>query len=1497
VTAFFTTVRSQGAILPPDLLQRIVDRDPTLGGLTPESYHLGGETIGEATSRAWAKLQKAWTAFREAEARLAETDLGTSLTRERWLLLLFQDLAYGRLQTAKAVEVERKSFPISHAWGEHTPIHLVGWRVDIDKRTPRVAGAAGASPHGLVQEFLNRSAAHLWGFVSNGFTLRLLRDNASLTRQAFVEFDLRGMFDGEVYADFVLLWLLCHQSRVEGDPPAVCWLERWSLAAREQGTRVLNRLRDGVKQAIEALGAGFLGHASNQALRERLQTGVLAKEDYYQQLLRVVYRLLFLMVAEDRGQLLHPASSEEARRCFLEHYSLQRLRRLAQRLRGTRHGDLWQGLTVVMRALGDDAGSPALGLPSLGSTLWARQSVPDLDGAALSNQALLAAVRALASTSEAGSLRPVDYRNLGAEELGSVYESLLELQPLLDVRNARFTLETVAGSERKTTGSYYTPSSLIDCLLDSALDPVLEEAASKPNPEQAILALKVCDPACGSGHFLIAAAQRIGKRLASVRTGELEPSPEEVRRALRDVVGHCIYGVDLNPMAAELCKVSLWLEAMEPGRPLSFLDHRIQVGNSLLGTTPALLAGGIPDEAFVALEGDDPAVVRDLKRRNKGEREGQTSLFVGLGGTAESLHDRLAALANEVEGLGDASIAEVHRKEEGYRRLAESEEYQRARLVADAWCTAFVYRRVQNGPVSVTQDVLRRIGQDPNGIPRTTVQEVERLAMQYMFFHWHLAFPEVFRSPKPAEETMNGFDVVLGNPPWEHTELKEKEWFATRNPEIASARTAVQRKRMIDELAHSDPHLHLAFAEAKRHHDGVALFLGNGGRFPLCGRGRINTYAVFAELMRSLLSSMGRVGCIVPSGIATDDTTKHFFQAVIGGRELVSLYDFENREGLFPAVDSRQKFCLITFSSRGRPVARGADFAFFLRGVPDLSSSERHFALTPEDIALLNPNTRTCPVFRSQRDAQITKGVYRRMPVLIREGPPEENPWGLTFSQGLFNMASDSAVFHAREDLEAEGWQLEGNVLVRGEERYLPLYEAKMVGMLDHRAANVVRSATAVIRQGQPEEISLAEHLDPSRLPMPRAWVTAKDVEERLQGRWGRLWLLCWRDVTSPTNERTVIVTVIPRVGVGHTMPLLLASNGDMAGVIGLLGNLASFVLDYVARQKVGGIHLTYSHLTQLPLLAPASYVRPPKWDDHVTTADWLTPRILELTYTAWDLQSFAKDCGWDGPPFRWDGERRALLRAEVDAAFFHLYGMERADVGYILQTFPIVKRNDERTYGEYRTERLILERYDALAHAIETGVPYQTFLNPPPADQRVTHVPAVHAAPAPAARVLPFRRLGRAPKLNERYVTAVPLLTLKAAAGGFGEVQAVEFDEWVEPTNPPRLQKGMFVAQVTGRSMEPEIPDASYCLFRYVRPGSREGKVVLVQLHGHSDPETGGGYTVKRYHSEKVEDEDGGWRHARIVLKPANPAHDPIVLEAEEGGEVKVVAELVKVL
>ena len=975
----FSTVRTEGGILPSDLLERIASGDNQLPGIEPEAYHLNKfERIGEAVNRSWSHLLGAWKSFQDTMEGLPESDLATGLTRDRWLLPLFQELGYGRLPRASTREVDGKTYPISHFW-HVSPIHLLGCRLSLDRRQKGVAGAAQSSPHGLVQDFLNRSDDHLWGFVSNGYLLRVLRDHHSLTRQAYVEFDLQAIMDGEQYSEFLLLWLVCHQSRLEAEKTEECWLERWFQTSREEGVRALDHLRDGVETAIARLGSGFLRHRHNQKLRDALYDGSLDTQEYYRQLLRLIYRMIFLFVAEERNVLLDPTTSESARSRYMKFYTTRRLRDLAGRRRGGPHCDLWRGLHLVMTNLNE--GCEELGLPGLGSFLWDEEAIGCLTDTDISNEDLLGAVRSLSHISDGKQVYPVNWRNIGSEELGSIYEALLELHPQMNQKTAMFELDTAAGNERKTTRSYYTPASLVDCLLDSALDPVLKEVAEEDDPEAAILDLKVCDPACGSGHFLVAAARRIAHRLATVRSDGDEPSPEAVQMALRNVVGRCLYGVDINPMAVELCKVSLWMEALEPGRPLSFLDAHIQCGNALLGTTPALLKGGVPDDTFNAIEGDGKTICAEFRKRNKKEREGRQQDF--FSGGRDAPWNRLGDLASELanlDNLSEDSVEDVKKKQRQYEEMVTSTPYAFSHLWADAWCAAFVWKKNQKaldkGLIPITEDTFRLIEKNPNALNKRIQSEIQRLFRRYQFFHWHLAFPGVFRVPGRKEQPDNevtgwsgGFDVVLGNPPWERIKLQEKEWFAERVPEIADAPNAAQRKDMIDALAQSEPDIFRSFLSEKRKSEGESHFVRNSNFYPLCGRGDVNTYALFAELNWNLICANGKVGCVVPSGIATDNTTRLFFENIVSSGWLQNLYSFDNSEGIFPAVKRSTRFCLLTLQSA--EVQNHMEFVFYAKNVNEALDPKRRFPLSKEEFDLLNPNTRTCPVFRSRKDAEL----------------------------------------------------------------------------------------------------------------------------------------------------------------------------------------------------------------------------------------------------------------------------------------------------------------------------------------------------------------------------------------------------------------------------------------------------------------------------------------------------------------------------------------------
>lgn len=1354
-------IRVEGGIFPATLFQRLTAGEiGTTESRTAASYGLvGSETMRDAANRAWSYLTGAWQDWRKAQAAAPGGHEGTAaaLARDKWLLVLLRELDYGRLpaKTGGIQVGDAEPFPISHLW-QHVPIHLLGPGVDLDRRNPGVAGASRA-PQAMVQDLLNRSDDHLWAILSNGRRLRLLRDSTALAGSAFVEFDLEAIFDGELFAEFLLLWQTCHASRLDlrpvkdGEPtPADCWLELWRADSVRAGSRALERLRVGVENALQHLGTGFLRHPDNRELIEALRTGKLTREDFHRHLLRLVYRLLFLFVTEDRNLLLAPGGDPVAAARYQDYLSTQRVRRQARQRHGSpAYADLWRGQRLVLAALGSD-GEPALGLLALGGLFDAEEGQGEpLLAAELDNEAFLEAVRDLAwMVDNRSRVQPVDYRNLGAEELGGVYESLLELVPQVSVDDHTFTFERLSGNERKTTGSYYTPPALVSALLDSALDPVIDDAVrgtrDADEAERALLGLRVCDPACGSGHFLVAAARRIARRLAAVRSGEEEPTPDAVRHALRDVVGRCVYGVDINPMAAELAKVSLWLEAMEPGKALGFLDARIRVGNSLLGATPSLLQAGVPDDAFKTLGGDDTKYAAQIKKSNRLERgegsgrlgfSGQDAFDLDFGGGV--VHD-LAEGRTEFFIVHDDAAA-VREQARRWRRYATSPDYLQRKVHADAWSAAFVWplrpsaiTRASSEREAVvippTSAVVRQFETDPDSMSlAATREQIEKIADEYRFFHWHLEFPEIFDRPGGlAGEAgwTGGFDAMLGNPPWERVKLQEQEFFAARDPEIAKAPNAAARKRLIFRLADSDSEaeraLYREYTAALRRAEGESALLRTSGSYPLAGRGDVNTYAVFTELFRTLTGPRGQAGIIVPTGIATDATTQHFFRDLVETKTIAALYDFENGS-IFEAVDTRFKFCLLTMTGRDR-AADAASFAFFLHDARDIES--REFALTPEEITLLNPNTGTLPIFRTRRDAEITLGIYRRVPVLIDEkkvaaGDPDGNPWGVKFMT-MFHMSNDSHLFRTREQLEADGWILDGNVFVRpesesgkpGEERsrdrYLPLYEAKMVAAYDHRSADVVRSATATKRQNQPRYLSNAEHEDPWRFAQPGSWVAEDNVVSSNRASW-----LSFLRITSPTNHRTFIASIIPSCAVGDSLFIMDAVSQERECL--LLAQINSFALDFVARQKIAGLNANFFYVKQFPVLSPKIFDSVCRWGGGEDLRTWILSRVINLQYTSHDLDEFVKILGRNDDVRRWNAGWRSIVLAELDAALFHCYGVSRDDIDFIMETFPIVRRKDEAEHGEYRTKRLILEVFDSMQAAMDTGTEYEKILGPPP--------------------------------------------------------------------------------------------------------------------------------------------------------------------------------------
>ncbi|MEQ9243835.1 Eco57I restriction-modification methylase domain-containing protein [Roseovarius indicus] len=1304
----------EGNLIAPAMIAKIDQR--AAPEQAPEDYSVRkGLTIREEISTAFRVGQSHFDAF-------AKIETPTQEATRRFVSAFFKEtFGYNDLEAAEA--------PIALIASGRVPLVVVPTSETLDRRSPTLSIDRSRSPAFALQDYLNDKDEALWGIVTNGTHLRLMRDNASLTRPAYIEADLAQIFSNEDIASFAALWLLIHRSRFgsEGTPATDCPLERWRETGSKEGEVARDRLADQVQIALKVLGSGFL--EANPDLATKLKSGEVNLTDWFNELLRLVYRLIFLMVAEDRN-LLHPSNAKtDARALYAQGYSLAALRKQCYRAATwDKHHDRYEGVKIVFKALAN--GQPALALPALGG-LFADDRLPHLETARLRNKAFMEALYRLSWLSDKTGMVPVNWRAMETEELGSVYESLLELQPQLgdDGKTLVFASEAAEqkGNQRKTTGSYYTPDSLVQALLDTALDPVLDKTeAEADDAAKALLKLSVIDPACGSGHFLLAAARRIATRLARIRA-EGTPSLADFRHALRDVARCCIHGVDRNPMAVELTKVALWIETVDPGLPLGFFDAQIRCGDALLGVFDLkVLEDGIPDAAYKPLTGDDKDTAKYYKKANQDATKGQGGFDFGTGQVAMPEMKPMALDFSGFRDLPEDTVEQIGAKAKRFRELRKKQGFVRATAAANLYVAAFLLPKVGGAPagpsartVPTTEELWMALNQ---GKMRQAMVDAPKAARRARAFHWPLEFPDVMQR--------GGFDVVLGNPPWERIKLQEQEFFATRSPEIAGAPNKAARNKLIKALAtaiegSADRALLEAFTSAKREAEATSEFVRvsgeDGGRFALTGRGDVNTYALFAELFADLAHQ--RAGVIVPTGISTDITTAPFFAHLVEKHRLARLIDFENRSPIFSAVHRSFKFCLLTL---GRDV-REAAFSFFLTDASEIADPERNFSLSPEEISAINPNTRTAPVFRSRWDAELTAKIYRRAPVLVDDSKDSKgNPWNVSFARP-FDMSTDSKFFRTAAQLAADGFDRSGMDWIQGgvrpsqgalsvessgagslplsgaaprQTRYVPLYEAKLVWHFDHRASSYHSRGDERGSRVLPPTTE-AEHQNISFETEPFYWVPSDEVARRLSDRLrGKNYIFGWRDVTTAIAERTMVPCIIPRCGTGDTF-LLAFTEQPPQQLACLYANWASLAFDYATRQKIAYVHLKYNIVKQLPTIAPDFYTEP--------RLAFITPKVLELTYTSYSLAPFARDLGHDGPPFAWDEGRRADLRADLDAFYARAYGLTRDELRYILdpadvkgpdypsETFRVLKEKEIRHHGEYRTRRLVLAAWDRM--------------------------------------------------------------------------------------------------------------------------------------------------------------------------------------------------------
>lgn len=1269
------------------------------------------------------------------------------------------------------------------------------WRRPLDRSDVADPLDAG-TPSSQMLRYLSRAEvasdrAVQWGILTDGAVWRLYWQSARSRSEEFLQFDLAALAGvaginadmfSPVDADqvhylraFYILFrraaFLPQASDMEGRSFHALALDAGRLweakVSQDLGERVFDELFPQLATAIVRHDA----HATHPYARTYL-------DEVHRAALILLYRLLFVLFAEDRNLL--PTADRR-----YDDYSLRWLRHdIARRINegdtfSTTATRAWQHLRSLFRAI--DKGDDSLGLPPYDGGLFHETPQDILARIELPDAELAPLIDGLSRRTDVSGRAFINYRDLAVQHLGSIYERLLEQRLVEDGGGAVVVQPSVFA--RKNSGSYYTHDDLVKLILRETLGPLANERIAtfdaavenakkrraklqpeqlnriltEADPAEAILSLRICDPAMGSGHFLVSLvddlADRVLEQLADASAKaeasgiahyqspiahEIFKLREGITRRAHDgrwaidfallddrhlvrrmILKRVVHGVDKNAMAVELAKLALWLHTFTVGAPLSFLDHHLRCGDSLYGERLTGVRAGIAKHG--GLLGD--------------------SQLTGLLVAARTMH--------EIGGLNDIDLLEVERSRsltgeafaalDGLKRLLDF--WQALRWVAPLNVPKSKWSDKQKSALDLISgrfgsDLLALLtpGRHEWGDERSNrhvnalLDECRTLARREGFLHWELAFPGVWKNPGSSEDS-GGFDAVIGNPPWDRMKLQEVEWFAERRPAIALQARASDRKELIEQLKRNGDPLGADYELAAQRAEDGARIARDCGDYPLLSSGDINLYSLFVERASRLIRSNGIVGLLTPSGIAADKGAAKFFRSIATTGRLAALIDFENRKKLFPDVDSRFKFCALIFAGTHRRFD-AARCAFYLHAVAELAPpslpddadeatrlrATRVIALSADDFRAVNPNTGTAPIFRNALDALLTTRIYRAHPVLVRhlfaqEEDPltgetcenvdkverEERLYPVRYCT-MFHMTNDSGLFKRRDELEALGWYpVAGGRWKKGESLMLPLYEGKMVQIYDHRAAGVTVNPENVHRPAQPFNVTDEQHRDPDFVPPPQFWVSddeVRDVEPHAS------WYVGFKEITAPTNMRSMIAAAFPRAAFGNKVPLWVPDSEDALSTTPLWGpwllaNLNSFAFDFVVRQKLQGQTLNLFIVEQLPLIEPGTYAQR---FGKTTIGDYVRGEVLHLSYTAHDLAHFAQDLGYDGAPFTWDAEDRRHRMARLDALYFNLYGLSRDEAAYVLDTFPIVRENDEAAFGRYRTKELVLGYMNALA-------------------------------------------------------------------------------------------------------------------------------------------------------------------------------------------------------
>ena len=1365
----YTSIHIYGHFLSDDIL-KAVEQDRTLIGNREQDFGLD-LPVQDTIDYVWSSLRNDWRFFNERSG--VNDPYGTRRSRDL-MERFFKSMGFDLTRQNTNIVINGVSHEITYLCSplKDLPIIVIGDKTgetDIDTLDKcsldyRAKGTQRKkSPHATMLEYLNNTE-NVYGIVANGRVLRIIRNTGQLVKLTYIEFDIQRMMEEDKYTEFCLMFRLLHATRFRVSGDEQCIIERYFNMSIESGNRIRDGLSFAAQKTMEIIGcAAVQGNGDgNEALRQAFLNGELNPATFNKELIRLIYRILFLFIIEERNLVYEVPSSDDEnykKICHLQdiyknYYAVTGLRRKSELayLRQRQYHDLWLGLMDTFRLFENENYGEPLGIKPLGGMLFNSETLHYLKACTIDNATVLDAFSALNEfTDERGQRVKINYSSLDVEEFGSVYEGILEMRLFVTPGTipANWQSGFVGGLDRKSTSSYYTRPDLVQSLIKTTLVPVIEKIINSGKPKEEIiktlLALKVCDAASGSGHIVLAMARTIAWYVCTLRTGEDNPASLDYREALREVIQKCIYAVDYNPDAVELCKVVLWIEGYCAGKPLSFLDHHIRCGNSVVGISNLnVLLDGVPKDAFavaqVATEETAELNTEKEKSNLKKIKQLNQEAIDEIHGTASLFHSEfnieqideeqigLANSVNEISALPENSLLEELTKQKRWEDLMASPRVECLRRACDIYTYAFYHQFTSedlegyfDGSVFILPNVpytrtvyraleeikhLEERASSFSPLPEEFKSHIADISKQHSFFHWCVEFPEVFVGN-------GGFDVMCGNPPWDKIKIEDKKWFESHGrSDIVNAGTAAQRKRAIAQLPQTYPELYKQYLQALADAEAQSRFVRFGHRFDLTATGDIDLYPLFAELCLSL--SKQAWGLVLPTGIAINDSNKAFFAKLVDENRLVSLYSFENEEKIFQ-IHHSFKFCLLT-AGNCQKESRNVSGGFYLRRIDHLLDPNRIYTLRTSDFALLNPNTKTCPVFRTSRDAMLTTKIYHRTKILQNESNGD-NPWSIRFGS-MIHMSNDSNLFRTYKQLKDSDAILKGNVFELDGISYVPLYEGKMIWLYNHHYGswpftderpNVIASPT------------LSELSDTNSNIIPWYWVPLSEVNNKLiklnsnnavEWEWKKKWFLGYRSITNSITERTFVISLLPsNIAVGNSITLLY--NESAISTMLLLTTMSSLIFDYVVRQKVGGTNMNTFFVKQFPLISPSQIDENLQWE--------IIKRGAELCYFNHDLDEWATEMYQElgdrqkqelhqleiHSPWPYDIERRAVLKTELDAIYAHLYGLSTDDLKYILdpedicgkgcinETFRVLKDNEMHEFGEYRTKRLVLEAWE----------------------------------------------------------------------------------------------------------------------------------------------------------------------------------------------------------